>query len=61
VPGEILFFVTGLLSIALGVVLALQPFTGLIAAVYLMGFYALLAGFLMIALSFRLRRRLQTT
>jgi uncharacterized membrane protein HdeD (DUF308 family) len=61
VPGEILFFVTGLLSIALGVILALQPFTGLIAAVYLMGFYALLAGFLMIALSFRLRRRLHTT
>jgi uncharacterized membrane protein HdeD (DUF308 family) len=57
VPGEILFFVTGLLSIALGVILAIHPFTGLLAAVYLIGAYAILAGVVLTALAFRLRAR----
>jgi uncharacterized membrane protein HdeD (DUF308 family) len=55
VPGEILFFVTGLLSIVLGAILAIHPFTGLIAAVYIIGAYAILAGITLCALAFRLR------
>ena len=56
VPGEILFFVTGLLSIFLGVILAINPLAGVLAGVYVIGIYALLAGFFLIVLSFRLRR-----
>jgi uncharacterized membrane protein HdeD (DUF308 family) len=55
VPGEILFFITGALSIVLGIILAIHPFTGLIAAVYIIGFYAVLTGFTLVALSLRLR------
>jgi uncharacterized membrane protein HdeD (DUF308 family) len=55
VPGEILFFVTGLLSIFLGVILAIHPLAGVLAGVFVIGIYALLAGFFLIFLSFRLR------
>jgi uncharacterized membrane protein HdeD (DUF308 family) len=55
VPGEILLILAGLLSIALGIFLSLRPFTALLASVWVIAVYALIAGFMLIVLSFRLR------
>ena len=55
-PNEWLWIVNGILSILLGIVIFVFPAAGLVAVVWLLGFYALLAGIAMIALSFRLRR-----
>ncbi len=55
VPGEIFLIISGILSILIGVWLAANPAFALLAATWLIGFYALLAGFSLVALAFRLR------
>ena len=55
IKGEWLWMFVGALSIAFGVLVALEPATGLFAVVYTFAFYALLTGITFIGLSFRLR------
>lgn len=55
-PNEWLWIVNGILSILLGILIFIFPGAGLVALVWLLGFYALLAGIAMIALSFRLKK-----
>jgi uncharacterized membrane protein HdeD (DUF308 family) len=55
IPNDWLWVLNGVLSVVLGVLIFINPGAGLIALVYLLGFYALLAGFTMIGLSIRLR------
>ncbi|MGH8927715.1 MAG: HdeD family acid-resistance protein [Acidimicrobiia bacterium] len=57
IDNEWLWVLTGLLSIALGVLLILQPTTGALALVLYIGFFALAWGVALVALSFRLRGR----
>ncbi len=45
---------SGILSIGLGVLLALQPVAGGIAVIWMLGTYALIFGFLLVLLGFRL-------
>jgi uncharacterized membrane protein HdeD (DUF308 family) len=52
---EWLLALSGVLSIALGVVLALWPAPGAIALVWYLGAYAIIFGALLVALSFKLR------
>lgn len=54
-PGEWLLILQGVLSIALGVLLAAFPGPGLITLVWWIGIYAIVFGVLLIALAFRLR------
>ena len=53
--GEWILVLTGLLSIALGILFILYPNAGLIAMIWILGIYAILFGILLIALSFKLR------
>jgi len=53
--GEWLLALSGLASVAFGVLLILRPGPGALAVVWLMGSYALIFGALMITLGFRLR------
>ena len=55
IRGEWLLGLAGLASVVLGVAMIAAPGTGLLAWVYLFGFYALLTGGTLIALGFRLR------
>jgi uncharacterized membrane protein HdeD (DUF308 family) len=55
IPNEIFLIVVGLLSIAVGVYVAIFPLAGLLAWVWVIGVYAVIAGIALIALSFRLR------
>jgi uncharacterized membrane protein HdeD (DUF308 family) len=55
VPGEIFMIAAGLLSIVLGGVLFLFPLAALLAWVWVVATYALIAGFVLIMLAFRLR------
>lgn len=55
-PNEWLWIVNGILSVVLGILILIFPGAGLVALVWLLGFYAVLAGITMIALSLRLRR-----
>jgi uncharacterized membrane protein HdeD (DUF308 family) len=55
VPGEIFLIAAGLLSIVLGGVLFLFPLAALLAWVWVVATYALIAGFVLIMLAFRLR------
>lgn len=54
-PNEWLWILNGILSILLGVFIFAFPGAGLVALVWMIGIYAVLAGVAMIALSFRLR------
>jgi len=54
-PNEWLWIVNGVLSVLLGIGIALYPGAGLAALVWLLGFYAILAGITMLTLAFRLR------
>lgn len=56
VKGEYILGLAGVVSIVLGLLLALRPMPGLILAVWFVGAYAILFGVLLFVLSFRLRR-----
>lgn len=58
---ELLLFLAGLASIVLGVLMLVLPRAGMLALVWLIGVYALLAAVLLIAFSLRLRRFGQRT
>jgi uncharacterized membrane protein HdeD (DUF308 family) len=53
--GEWLLVLSGLLSIAFGVILMVQPGAGALAVVWIIGWYAVLVGCIYIALAFRLK------
>jgi uncharacterized membrane protein HdeD (DUF308 family) len=55
-PNEWLWIINGVLSILLGLYFFVFPLAGAISIVWILGFYAILAGVAMIALSFRLRK-----
>jgi uncharacterized membrane protein HdeD (DUF308 family) len=56
IRGELWLVLAGLASIAFGLLLVLLPVAGALTLGWLIGFYALLFGVLMVALSLRLRR-----
>ncbi|MBB5234638.1 HdeD family acid-resistance protein [Deinococcus budaensis] len=53
--GEWLVGLSGLLLVILGLLLLFNPLAGIITTAYLIGFYAVLAGIVLILLGFRLR------
>jgi uncharacterized membrane protein HdeD (DUF308 family) len=53
--GEFFMILSGIASIAFGVLIALFPGDGLLAVVWIIGIYAILFGILLIVLAFRLR------
>ena len=55
VTGEFWLLLGGLCSIAFAIILMVHPGAGALAVIWLIGFYALLFGFLQLALGFRLR------
>lgn len=55
IAGEVLLVLSGLASVALGVLLAIWPISGALAMVWLLGVYALVFGALLLGLSIRLR------
>lgn len=55
INNEVLLGISGLLSIIFGVLLILAPGSGALAVTWLIGFYAILFGIMMIALGFRVR------
>jgi len=55
IPNEIFLIVVGVLSIIVGIVLSFEPLTALLAWVWVVGVYAIIAGVALIALAFRLR------
>jgi uncharacterized membrane protein HdeD (DUF308 family) len=54
-PNEWMLILGGILSIVFGVLLFIYPMIGILTVIYLIGFYAILFGVIMIAFSFRLR------
>lgn len=57
IEGEWMLALSGVLSIALSVLLAFFPDAGAIGLVWYLGAYAMMLGILMVALGWRLRRR----
>jgi uncharacterized membrane protein HdeD (DUF308 family) len=55
VEGEWVLALAGIVSIVLGLLLALRPGSGLVAVVWFVGAYAIVFGILLIVLGFRLR------
>jgi uncharacterized membrane protein HdeD (DUF308 family) len=55
IQGKWLLALNGLLSIALGVILMIRPDAGALAVIWIIGWYAILTGFLSICLAFRLK------
>jgi uncharacterized membrane protein HdeD (DUF308 family) len=55
IQGEWLLILNGALSVALGVILALFPGPGLVTLAWLLGFYAIVFGVILVALAFRLK------
>jgi uncharacterized membrane protein HdeD (DUF308 family) len=56
IAGEWLLGLAGVLSILLGIYVAIFPGLGLLGLVWVLGIYAIVFGVMMIALAFRLRR-----
>ncbi len=56
IEGEWLFILGGLVSVAFGVLLPLQPATGVLALVWLVGLYAVAFGLILMTLAFRARK-----
>ncbi|HTV92579.1 MAG TPA: HdeD family acid-resistance protein [Verrucomicrobiae bacterium] len=61
VPNEWMLILGGILSIAFGVLLIIYPLIGILTVLYLIGFYAILFGVVMIVFSFRLRSHATAT
>jgi uncharacterized membrane protein HdeD (DUF308 family) len=61
IKGEWLLALSGVLSVALGVLLAVAPGPGAVALVWYLGAYAIVSGALLLGLSFRLRSRYEET
>jgi uncharacterized membrane protein HdeD (DUF308 family) len=55
IVGEWALFLIGVLSVVLGVAMAVLPGVGLLSLVWLIGLYALVVGFALIVLAFRVR------
>jgi uncharacterized membrane protein HdeD (DUF308 family) len=55
IQGEFFLILSGLVSVVFGLFVLIRPGAGALAVVWLIGFYALIFGALLIALSFRLR------
>ena len=58
IRGEFFLILSGLVSVAFGLFVLIRPGAGALAVVWLIGFYAVVFGGLLIALSFRLRAHL---
>ena len=56
IEGEWLLGLSGVLSVALGVIMFVQPGAGALAVVWLIGSFAILAGCVYIALAFQLKK-----
>ena len=56
IQGELFVVLTGILSIAFGVVLFLMPLAGLVAWVWIIGAYSIVFGVLLLGLAIRLRK-----
>ena len=59
VPQEFLLIIGGLTSVAFGILMVVFPRFGALAVIWLIGFYAILFGVILITFSFRLRKHLQ--
>jgi uncharacterized membrane protein HdeD (DUF308 family) len=55
IEGEWVLFLSGLLSVAFGILVALWPAAGLVAVTWMIGAYAVLFGILLIVLGLRVR------
>lgn len=55
IQNEWLLILSGVLSIAFGVLLVIYPMIGILTVIYLIGFYAIVFGVMLIGFSFRLR------
>jgi len=55
--GEVLLIVAGAVSVVLGIVLFFYPLAALVAWIWIVGVYAIVAGLALIALAIRLRSR----
>ena len=51
-----LFAISGILSMILGILLLIRPIAGIIAVIWAIGAYAIIAGILLIIVGFRLRK-----
>ncbi len=56
IPNDWLLVLSGLISVAFGVLLIWRPLAGVLTLAYLFGFYALIYGFMLLGLSFRVKR-----
>jgi len=56
IEGEWLLVLSGLISVAFGIALVVQPAAGALALVWLIGSYSILAGLIYIGLAFQLKR-----
>jgi uncharacterized membrane protein HdeD (DUF308 family) len=56
IEGEWLLVLSGLLSVAFGVALHARPGAGALAVVWLIGWFAILAGCIYVGLAFRLKK-----
>ena len=56
IKSEWLFILSGLLSVLFGILLLIWPGSGLVMLVWFLGFYAILFGFTLILLSFKVRK-----
>ena len=55
IRNELLLILSGILSVAFGVIIAVDPGAGALALVWVIGFYAILAGLLLLGVAWRLR------
>jgi uncharacterized membrane protein HdeD (DUF308 family) len=55
IEGEWVLFLVGVLSVVLGVAMAVLPGVGVLSLIWLVGLYALTVGVAMIVLAFRMR------
>lgn len=57
IQGEVLLILQGVLSVLLGLILVLFPASGALVIAWLIGFYALLIGGVLLVLAFRFRKQ----